>query len=55
VTTLFGDHPATAPLEDADVQFLDTTLRDGEQAPGISLTPDEKPRSLWRSMRPMSP
>ena len=22
--------------------FLDTTLRDGEQTPGISLTPDEK-------------
>jgi D-citramalate synthase len=42
VTTLFGDHPATAPLESCDVQFLDTTLRDGEQAPGISLTPDEK-------------
>jgi D-citramalate synthase len=42
VTTLFGDHPATAPLEDRDVQFLDTTLRDGEQAPGISLTPAEK-------------
>ena len=42
MTTLFGDHPATAPLEDAEVQFLDTTLRDGEQAPGISLTPGEK-------------
>jgi len=42
VRTLFGDHPATAPLDGRDVQFLDTTLRDGEQAPGISLTPDEK-------------
>jgi D-citramalate synthase len=42
VRTLFGDHPATAPLDGRDVQFLDTTLRDGEQAPGISLTPEEK-------------
>ncbi|WP_302082504.1 (R)-citramalate synthase [Salinibaculum rarum] len=42
---LFGGHPETTPLSDAgDVQFLDTTLRDGEQAPGISLTPDEKAR-----------
>ncbi|MFC7020123.1 MULTISPECIES: (R)-citramalate synthase [Haloarcula] len=43
--TLFGDHPATRPLEDVgEVQFLDTTLRDGEQAPGVSLTPDDKAR-----------
>jgi len=42
-TTLFGDHPATRPLDEADgVQFLDTTLRDGEQAPGVSLTPADK-------------
>ncbi|WP_410766256.1 (R)-citramalate synthase [Haloferax sp. DFSO60] len=29
-------------LSDDAVQFLDTTLRDGEQAPGVSLSPDEK-------------
>ncbi|WP_436935789.1 (R)-citramalate synthase [Halovenus marina] len=40
---LFGGHPDTSTLENiGDVQFLDTTLRDGEQAPGVSLTPDEK-------------
>ena len=40
---LFGGHPETNSLDDAgDVQFLDTTLRDGEQAPGVSLTPEEK-------------
>jgi D-citramalate synthase len=42
--TLFGGHPSTSPLADAEVQLLDTTLRDGEQAPGVSLTPDEKER-----------
>jgi len=41
--SLFGGHPATAALDDVDeVQFLDTTLRDGEQAPGVSLSPEEK-------------
>ncbi|MEF8812764.1 MAG: (R)-citramalate synthase [Halovenus sp.] len=40
---LFGGHPDTNALDDVgSVQFLDTTLRDGEQAPGVSLTPDEK-------------
>mgnify|MGYP000016934782 CR=1 FL=1 len=40
---LFGGHPETEPVDDVDdVQLLDTTLRDGEQAPGVSLTPAEK-------------
>ena len=42
MNVLFGGSPETTPLSDADVQFLDTTLRDGEQAPGVSLSPDEK-------------
>lgn len=42
MTDLFGASPELASLSRSDVQFLDTTLRDGEQAPGISLTPEEK-------------
>ncbi|PSQ34280.1 2-isopropylmalate synthase [Halobacteriales archaeon QS_9_70_65] len=39
---LFGAHPASAPLDGREVRVLDTTLRDGEQAPGVSLSADEK-------------
>lgn len=39
---LLGASPVTNFSNVTDVQLLDTTLRDGEQAPGISLTPDEK-------------
>ncbi len=42
MTDLFGGPPETTPLSATEVQFLDTTLRDGEQAPGVSLSPDQK-------------
>ncbi len=33
---------ATAPAEPAPLTILDTTLRDGEQSPGVALTADDK-------------
>jgi D-citramalate synthase len=43
VIDLFGGTPDPPLLDDGHgVQFLDTTLRDGEQAPGVSLTSSEK-------------
>jgi D-citramalate synthase len=46
VVDLFGGNPDNplASIADSDepVQLLDTTLRDGEQAPGVSLMPEEK-------------
>ncbi|MFB6077598.1 MAG: 2-isopropylmalate synthase [Halarchaeum sp.] len=36
------DFFSNTTLSDGDVQLLDTTLRDGEQAPGVSLTADQK-------------
>ncbi|WP_435363343.1 2-isopropylmalate synthase [Haloarchaeobius sp. DYHT-AS-18] len=42
MNVLFGGSPEHTQLSQSNVRFLDTTLRDGEQAPGVSMTPDEK-------------
>ncbi|WP_425499683.1 2-isopropylmalate synthase [Halorarum halobium] len=43
MTALFGCEPTNSSLpRSIDVTFLDTTLRDGEQMPGVSLSADEK-------------
>jgi 2-isopropylmalate synthase len=35
-------HTAAAPANPERLTILDTTLRDGEQSPGVALTPDDK-------------
>ena len=43
MTDLFGVSPEHTSLSETDsVALLDTTLRDGEQAPGVSIAPEEK-------------
>jgi len=45
VTDLFGASPEHTSLSETDsVALLDTTLRDGEQAPGVSISPEGKVR-----------
>src|SRR5215510_7450075 len=37
-----GPRPKEQPVQTRRITILDTTLRDGEQSPGIALAPDEK-------------
>src|SRR5256885_9015507 len=43
--------PAVGPPASDRVFIFDTTLRDGEQAPGASLTPDQKGAIAWQLAR----
>src|SRR5256885_13673267 len=43
--------PAVGPPASDRVFIFDTTLRDGEQSPGASLTPDQKVAIAWQLAR----
>ena len=40
------NHPSFGKLDDNRVIMFDTTLRDGEQSPGFSMTLEEKLRGM---------